>query len=363
MPTPAEYRKPDNRTTAHRPRLPLSSTSRRSFVIGAAAGLASVALCGNATRALAAGPGARPAVTADSGARVVSEQHLGAGMVDLAISSPALAATVMVRLLLPEGWRPGSSRTWPVLYLLHGAGDDYTSWTRSTNVAALVGGTGLLVVMPSAGRNGFYSDWLNHGKGGPPMWETFHLTELRQILERGYGAGTDRSIAGLSMGGLGAMMYAARHPGMFSAAASYSGVVHTTYQAARGTSLIQGLLIKEGIDPNALWGDPSLNAGVWAAHNPYALAGRLTGIPLYVACGNGQPGVLDPPGTPPDPLIEPLCGEENTAFVRELRRLGANVTADLYGPGTHSWPWWQRGLHRSLPMLAGAVGVPAAVPR
>lgn len=344
MPRPEENRRIDpNGTTPE--------TTRRKFVLGAAAGMASLALCGATGRLATASP-----VSSESGARVVGEKHLGGGMVDLTVYSPALATTAMVRLLLPQDWTPSPTRTWPVLYLLHGAGDDYTSWTRSTDAAGLTGGKDLLVVMPSGGRNGFYSDWLNHGAGGPPKWETFHLTELRQILERGYGAGSERAIAGLSMGGLGAMSYAARHPGMFAAAASYSGVVHTTYQAARSTSLIQGILIKEGIDPYALWGDPILNADVWASHNPFALAPRLTGIPLYVACGNGQPGALDPPGTAPDPLIEPWCGEMNVAFVRRLREVGANVTADLYGPGTHSWPWWERGLHRSLSLLANAIG-------
>ncbi|MFI7114893.1 alpha/beta hydrolase [Amycolatopsis sp. NPDC049868] len=325
-----------------------TETTRRRFVLGAAAGMASIALCGATGRASAAPSG--------TGAVVVGERQVGDGVLDLAVLSPALGTTAMVRLLLPEGWTSSPSRTWPVLYLLHGAGDDYTSWTRSTDVTRLTCGKGMLVVMPSGGRNGFYSDWLNYGAGGTPKWETFHLTELRQLLERGYGAGSERAIAGLSMGGLGAMAYAARHPGMFVAAASYSGVVHTTYQGARGSSLIQGVLIKEGLDPFALWGDPQLNADVWAAHNPYALAPQLTGIPLYVACGNGQPGPLDPPGTPPDPLIEPLCGEMSTAFVQRLREVGATVTADLYGPGTHSWPWWQRDLHRSLPLLANAIG-------
>jgi hypothetical protein len=58
-----------------------------------------------------------------------------------------------------------------------------------------------------------------------PGWETFHLTELRQILERGLGAGGQRAIAGLSMGGFGAMSYAGRRPDLFRAAAAFSGVL------------------------------------------------------------------------------------------------------------------------------------------
>ncbi|WP_081656112.1 alpha/beta hydrolase [Amycolatopsis vancoresmycina] len=343
MPRPVQDRQIQSRVDEPVP----ARVSRRKFVLGAAAGLSALAVA----RPALAGATTAPRAVADSGARVIAEQRLSPTMLDLTVDSPALAATAMVRLLHPPAWTPGATRTWPVLYLLHGAGDDYTSWTRSTDVAAFTRGAEMLVVMPSGGRDGFYSDWYNRGAGGAPRWETFHLTELRQLLERGYGAGTVRSIAGLSMGGLGALAYAGRHPGMFAAAASYSGVVHTTYEAARGSSLIQGVLVKDGYDPTALWGDPNLNADVWAAHNPYALARTLAGIPLFLACGNGTPGVLDPPGTPPDLFIEPLCAEMNTALAGRLREVGATVTTDFYGPGTHNWPWWQRSLHESFPML------------
>src|SRR4030095_3335104 len=96
-----------------------------------------------------------------------------------------------------------------------GCCDTYESWTRSTDVEELALLRGVLVVMPEGGPVGWYSDWWNHGEGGPPAWETFHLGELRQLLERGYGAGDSRVIAGLSMGGFGALSYAARNPSMF----------------------------------------------------------------------------------------------------------------------------------------------------
>ena len=133
--------------------------------------------------------------------------------------------------------------------------------------------TDLLVVMPDA-DNGWYADAWNDGAGGPPMWETFHLTELPQLLERNWNASDRRVIAGLSMGGLGAMSYAARHPGMFRAAASYSGVLDTTDQ--------------DLFDGEAAFGDPVAQADYWKAHNPLALAAQLKGIPLYVSYGNGS---------------------------------------------------------------------------
>lgn len=304
----------------------------------------------------AARPGAATAAPA-GGATVLSGKRLDARTLDLTVRSTALAATVPVRLLLPPGWTPHPRRSWPVLYLLHGAEDDYTSWTRSTDVAALTAGLGLLVVMPAAGTLGFYSDWWNEGAGGPPKWETFHLSELRPLLERGYGAGPVRAVAGLSMGGFGALSYAGRHPGLFRAAASYSGLVHTT--DTRGPGLIEAFLVKDGYRPDALWGAYPVRADLWSAHNPYDLARNLAAIPVFASAGNGQPGPLDPPGTPPSAAVEQPIGEMTAAFAGRMRAIGGRITADLYGPGTHNWPYWQRELHRSFPMLAAALGLPA----
>ena len=82
----------------------------------------------------------------------------------------------------------------PVLYLLDGGAGAYTTWTEAFDVETLTGPTDLLVVMPDAGADGGYSsDWWNGGKGGPPMWEIFHLVELRQLLERNWHAGDKRA--------------------------------------------------------------------------------------------------------------------------------------------------------------------------
>jgi diacylglycerol O-acyltransferase / trehalose O-mycolyltransferase len=274
------------------------------------------------------------APSADDGAAVVKRVQVAPRLVDLTIRSPALGTTARVRLLTPDGWRAG--RTWPVLYLLHGCCDTYDSWTRETDLARIPALRSVLVVMPEGGAVGFYSDW----RGGRPGWETFHLVELRRILERGYGAGRRRAIAGLSMGGLGAMAYVARHRGMFAAAASYSGVLHPLADAR----WLLGLFAAHTPDPQAIWGDPVRDRARWTAHDPTALAGRLRGVRLFVSSGNG----------PRDPIEARVFGESR-AFVGRLRRLHIPVRADFYGAGRHDWPYWQRELHRSLPMLLGAI--------
>ena len=117
-------------------------------------------------------------------ARTVETTTLGPRMRDLTIDSPALGHSAKVRLLLPRRFQAQPHRRWPVLWLLHGCCDTYQSWTRSTDVEQLAGLADVLVVMPEAGDVGYYSDWYHPGRDGPSRWETFHLTELRQLLER-----------------------------------------------------------------------------------------------------------------------------------------------------------------------------------
>jgi diacylglycerol O-acyltransferase/trehalose O-mycolyltransferase len=300
--------------------------------------------------------GSAPAAVASAagGAHVVAQRQVGPHLVDLTVQSPALGRTAMVRLLTPDGWEQrGPGDRWPVLYLLHGCCDTYESWTRSTDVEDLAELRGVLVVMPEAGPVGFYSNWWNGGAGGPPAWETFHLTELRKLLERDYGAGHRRVIAGLSMGGFGALSYAARNPGMFRAAASYSGVVHPLFPGfPQG---LMSLLSAYGEDPLALWGDPVAQRRIWEAHDPYYLAKRLRAIPVFMSCGDGTAGPFDPPGTT-DPF-EAFLNVMNYVTAARFAEAGVQLTTDFYGPGTHSWPYWERELHRSLPLLLDALAV------
>ena len=69
-----------------------------------------------------------------------------------------------------------------------------------------------------------------------------------------------------------------------------------------------------------------------------------------------EPGPARPVQARPADRIEPIVLRESAAFVARLRRLGIPARVDLYGPGTHTWPYWQRELHRSWPLLMGAIG-------
>jgi diacylglycerol O-acyltransferase / trehalose O-mycolyltransferase len=302
---------------------------------GAAVVLAVIALvgCGEQT---ATPP--KPAAT--TAATVVRERQVAPRIVDLEVRSPALDGTAKVRLLTPDGWAKGRGR-WPVLYLLHGCCDTYVSWTRSTDIESWPQLRKVLVVMPDGGDVGFYSDW----RSGP-AWETFHLTELRRLLERDYGAGARRAIAGLSMGGLGAIDYAARDPHLFRAAASFSGLLHPLGDPDG----LLGLFAAYTDDPDAVWGDPGSDRDTWAEHDPTELVDELRGISLFVSAGDGRPGPLDPRGQEHD-RIEPGVRRQSRAFAARLRDLGIDARTDFYGAGTHSWPYWQRELRRALPTL------------
>jgi diacylglycerol O-acyltransferase / trehalose O-mycolyltransferase len=157
--------------------------------------------------------------------------------------SPALRGRTTVRLLLPTHYRDRPEARWPSLYLLHGCCDSYISWTRSTDIELLSAASDVLVVMPDGGRVGFYSDWLTG-----PSWERFHTEELPQLLASRYRASDRRAVAGNSMGGLGALTYTARHPGLFAAAASFSGIVHTRLSPEE-SRLYLGLIDSEGEHP------------------------------------------------------------------------------------------------------------------
>jgi diacylglycerol O-acyltransferase / trehalose O-mycolyltransferase len=283
-------------------------------------------------------------------AEIVDREQVGERQWDLTIASPAVGADVKVRLLLPSGFEAEPTRRRPVLYLLHGCCDDYLSWTRSTDIEELTADEDLLVVMPDGGRVGFYSNWQTG-----PAWETFHLTELPGLLAEEYAAGEQAAIAGVSMGGLGALGYAARHPGVFAATASFSGIAHTRLSPQVSQGYL-GLVRSEGEEPRALWGDPESDVEIWQQHNPYDLASRLAGTRVFLSCGSGEPGPLDADGAAAD-TIEARLEPENKALAERLRRLTPAPTINLYGPGTHSWVYWERELHRAWPLLTEALGL------
>ncbi|WSQ09323.1 esterase family protein [Streptomyces sp. NBC_01231] len=302
------------------------------------------------TAAAAAGNGVRQASrSADTGARITDVDEIDARTVDLTVRSRAMRASVPVRVILPKSWKSERERTFPVLYMLHGGEDDYTSWTRETDVEALAENSEVLVVMPDGGMHGYYSDWY----AGRPRWETFHTVELVRLMERSFRANSSRAVVGLSMGGFGALNYAARHPGMFRYVASMSSYVDLDDPTVRFLLLLGSAM--DGVDINRVWGDPKRHPDIWQAHNPAAKPDAFVGTKVHLSSGDGTPGPLDEGHSQSALLVgsmaEAALPASVTKFAESLRSAGVDVSTNLYEPGTHSWPYWQRELHSIWPAV------------
>ena len=131
-------------------------------------------------------------------------------------------------IYLPPGYNE-SDQSYPVLYLLHGSGDDHTGWVQFGQVQHIADMTiaegkcaRMIVVMPDAntGRRGYFNDIR-----GDFNYEDFFFNELIPHIEKTYRVRTERryrAIAGLSMGGGGTIFYAMHRPELFAAAAPLS---------------------------------------------------------------------------------------------------------------------------------------------
>lgn len=271
------------------------------------------------------------------GLTITGTQALSPRLTQYTATSTALGRSTNIRVLLPDGYA-GDARRYPVLLLLHGCCDDYRSWVDKGRAEQLTAPYPLIVVMPDGGSAGWYSDPHNAGAGGPPRYESYAFDELLPWVDQAFRTTGGRAVAGLSMGGFGALKYAARHPGVFQAAASYSGVVDAPSFAANGYA---------NLIPNAVWGPRATDLARWREHNPLDLAANLRGLKLLeLRTGNGQPGPLDT-RTSRDNL-EYEVWRENGALHARLDELGIAHVYDDYGPGVHDWPYWARGLEQTL---------------
>jgi S-formylglutathione hydrolase FrmB len=302
---------------------------------------------------------ATPARAADHGIQLLSSQQVDSRLTELTLSTPALKQPTHVRVLVPAGYDQSTDR-YPVLYLLHGALADYRSWTDAGDAEAITAGAPVIVVMPDGGQGGWYTNWVNRGAGGPPEWEHFHIDQLIPWIDDHYrtiAARDGRGIAGLSMGGFGAMSYAGRHPDLFDWAGSFSGAVDIIHNLPV-VGVIAGEAFADGGLPGDQFGDRVLNAANWRAHDPWDLAPNLRGMTLEIDTGNGQPGPYDPNRPWFDP-VEQQVHEMSVSLHQRLLALGIPHIWDDYGPGTHTWPYWQRDLRQALPSILATLQGPA----
>jgi len=152
----------------------------------------------------------------------------GKVMDNLTLQSKILGMERKYAIYLPADYET-SARTYPVLYLLHGSGDDQTGWVQFGEVLNITDkaveegtATPMIIVMPDANttRRGY-----SNNATGTWLYEDFFFKELMPFVEKKYRIKTEkrfRAIAGLSMGGDGSFTYALHHPELFSSACPLS---------------------------------------------------------------------------------------------------------------------------------------------
>src|SRR5918993_4983848 len=242
------------------------------------------------------------------------------------VQSAALGRTMKYRVLVPADYAT-SQRRYAVLYLLHGLGGDYKDWTTRTNLAEYSRTLPLIIVMPD-GENSWYT---NAANAPEERFEDYILTDLQADVAAKYrtiNSRHGRTIAGLSMGGYGALKMALKRPGAFSVAASFSGAFSATRP-----ELVK--LIPSQEEPlRRIYGDD--DSPVRRQNDLYTLAAAAKpgSVPyVYIDCGIA------------DSLIA-----ANREVVAALHKSGAAYEYHEVAGG-HTWEYWDRRIREFLPAL------------
>jgi enterochelin esterase-like enzyme len=246
---------------------------------------------------------------------------------NLSLESTVLDATRKYAVYLPPGY-DSSERSYPVLYLLHGAGDDHSGWVQFGEVASIAdkairdgSATPMVIVMPDAqtGQRGYYNSI-----GGDWRYEDFFFDEFIPHVESTFrirAAKEFRAVAGLSMGGGGSFVYAMHRPDMFSAAAPLSAWV--------GPMTEQDMRRGLGDQADGL-SDTDITA-YFNAHNVVSLAKSvsvedLNSVRWYIDCGDDD-----------------FLYEGNALVHIALRKRDVRHEYRVRDGG-HSWTYWRTSL-------------------
>jgi len=295
---------------------------------------------------------------------VVSSAAVNNRILDVNVTSGALTVLATLRVMLPDGYAANPNRRYPVLYLLHGGGGTHTDWTN-LGAEQTTAGLPVIIVQPDGGKGSWFADAVVPGLDGLPRWETFEINQVIPWIDANFrtlGTRNGRAIAGLSMGGYGAMSYAARHPDLFVSASAFSGAVDTS-----GPIVANWIGVSPLIDvrlPSSIFGVFPLDTNERQAHNPTNLAANLCGMHLAFYFGNGQAGPLDN-AADPNPvnqfmnwIQEDQVHNMNVAMDQKLDALGIPHDIHAYGNGQHTSGYWARGLREEMPAIMATFNNP-----
>jgi S-formylglutathione hydrolase FrmB len=216
-----------------------------------------------------------------------------------------------------------------------------------------------ILVMPEGGYGddaGFFTDW----KDGSFDWETWHTKHLVPWVDKKFrtipGA---RAAVGASMGAQGALTYAARHPGLFKAVLSISGLVDTSslLQQGLGLQALPPAITEAGNiknpDMRRIWGDPVLDRSTWAAHNPIEQVSKLRDVRLFIAAGTGFPH-YDPNDAIHSGIVEQNLWNQHRGFFGALAAAKIPYEARISTGQLHDWPYFHEAMLWGLPRVIAA---------
>ena len=257
---------------------------------------------------------------------------------NLSMQSKILKMDRKYAIYLPPDYET-SQRSYPVLYLLHGSGDDQTGWVQFGEVLHIADkainsgqATSMIIVMPDAntGRRGYMNDIK-----GEWRYEDFFFDEFIPYIEKTYRIRPDkhyRAVAGLSMGGEGTFIYALHHPEMFSSACPLS--------AATGPKSIEDMKTNKRYQGMEGVSDADLEA-YFRRYNVLSLIENMPeelkdAVRLYIDCGED------------DFLIE-----GNSLVHLAIHKKG--ITHEFrMREGAHNWTYWRESLPNVLEFVSMA---------
>lgn len=251
-------------------------------------------------------------------------------LLEMNFRSKELGQNTQVNVLLPSNDEKNQKAPCKTLWLLHGLTDDYTAWCRYTSIERYAKKYNLAVIMPSADRS-----WYTNTAYGVNYFDYF-AKELPSICRDTFPylstRREDNIIAGLSMGGYGALKLALTLPEQYGTCIALSGSLDVT-RKGRPYKLNEWRSIF-GFDIE----DPSVLAG--SEHDLFALASKLkdSGVDfpdIYMWCG-----------------LEDSLITVNREFDAHLSELGV---AHYFGEseGDHSWKWWDLHISNALARVLG----------